>query len=59
MMIKLLVGVVLGFLLFQSPVARKYTADVLRQGADLLDPPTQIVPKGVTDAIRKTLKPEL
>ena len=59
MMIKLLVGVVLGFLLFQSHVPRKYTADVLRQGADLLDPPTQIVPKGVTDAIRKTLKPEL
>ena len=51
--------VVLGFLLFQSPVARKYTADVLRQGADLLDPPSQIVPKGVTDAIRKTLSPAL
>ena len=59
MMVKLLVGVVLGFLLFQSPGAKKYTADVLRQGADLLDPPNQIVPKGVTDAIRKTLKPDL
>lgn len=33
--------------------------DVLRQGADLLDPPSQIVPKGVTDAIRKTLSPAL
>ena len=58
-MVRLLVGVVLGFLLFQSPVARKYTADVLRQGADLLDSPTQSVPKGVTDAIRKTLTPDL
>jgi len=58
-MVRLLVGVVLGFLLFQSPGARKYTAAVLRQGADLLDPPTQIVPKGVTDAIRKTLGPNL
>ena len=58
-MVRILVGVVLGFLLFQSPVARKYTADVLRQGADLLDPPSQIVPKGVTDAIRKTLSPAL
>ena len=58
-MVRLLVGVVLGFLLFQSPGARKYTARVLRQGADLLDPPTQIVPKGVTDAIRKTLGPNL
>ena len=55
-MIKLLVGVVLGFLLFQSPVARKYTADVLRQGADLLDPPTQVVPKGVTDLLKKSLR---
>ena len=54
-MIKLLVGVVLGFLLFQSPVARQYTADVLRQGADLLDPPTQVVPKGVTDLLKKSL----
>ena len=58
-MVRLLVGVVLGFLLFQSPVARQYTAGVLRQGADLLDPPSQIVPKGVTDAIRKTLSPAL
>ncbi len=55
-MIKLLVGVVLGFLLFQSPVARQYTADVLRQGADLLDPPTQVVPKGVTDLLKKSLR---
>ena len=55
-MIKLLVGVVLWFLLFQSPVARQYTADVLRQGADLLDPPTQVVPKGVTDLLKKSLR---
>ena len=55
-MIKLLVGVVLGFLLFQSPVARQYTANVLRQGADLLDPPTQVVPKGVTDLLKKSLR---
>ena len=58
-MVRLLVGVILGFLLFQSSVARKYTAGVLRQGADLLDPPSQIVPKGVTDAIMKTLSPKL
>jgi hypothetical protein len=58
-MIKVLVGVVIGFLLFQSPVARQYTADVLRQGADLLDPPSKVVPKGVTDAIMKTLSPNL
>ena len=59
MMVKLLVGVVLGFLLFQSRVARKYTAEILEQGADLLEPPSQIVPKGVTDAIRKILSPAL
>ena len=58
-MIKVLVGVVIGFLLFQSPVARQYTADVLRQGADLLDPPSKVVPKGVTDAIMKTYSPKL
>jgi hypothetical protein len=58
-MIKVLVGVLIGFLLFQSPVARQYTADVLRQGADLLDPPSKVVPKGVTDAIMKTLSPNL
>ena len=58
-MIKVLVGVVIGFLLFQSPVAKQYTADVLRQGADLLDPPSKVVPKGVTDAILKTLSPKL
>ena len=58
-MIKVLVGVVIGFLLLQSPVARQYTADVLRQGADLLDPPSKVVPKGVTDAIMKTLSPKL
>ena len=53
-MIKLLVGVVLGFLLFQSPVASQYTADVLRQCADLLDPPSQVVPKVVTDLLKKS-----
>ena len=58
-MIKVLVGVVIGFLLFQSPVAKQYTADVLRQGADLLDPPSKVVPKGVIDAILKTLSPKL
>ena len=58
-MIKVLVGVVIGFLLFQSPVAKQYTADVLRQAADLLDPPSKVVPKGVTDAILKTLSPKL
>ena len=35
-MLKVLVGVVLGFLLFTSPGARQTTADILRFAADAL-----------------------
>jgi len=38
-MLKVLVGLVLGFLLFNSPQARRVAADLMRTGADLLDPP--------------------
>ena len=38
MMLKILVGVVLGYLLFTSPGARQTTADVLRFAADALAP---------------------
>ncbi len=38
-MLKVLAGLVLGFLLFNSPQARRGTADLMRTGADLLDPP--------------------
>ena len=37
-MLKILVGVVLGYLLFTSPGARQTTADILRFGADALAP---------------------
>ena len=37
-MLKILVGVVLGYLLFTSPGARQTTADVLRFAADALAP---------------------
>ena len=38
MMLKVLVGVVLGYLLFTSPGARQTTADILRFAADALAP---------------------
>ena len=38
MMLKILVGVVLGYLLFTSPGARQTTADILRFAADALAP---------------------
>ena len=37
-MLKILVGVVLGYLLFTSPDARQTTADILRFAADALAP---------------------
>ena len=37
-MLKILVGVGFGFLLFSSPDARQITADMLRSAADYLDP---------------------
>ena len=37
-MLKVLVGVVLGYLLFTNPGARQTTADVLRFAADALAP---------------------
>ena len=37
-MLKILVGVVLGYLLFTSPGARQATADLLRLAADALAP---------------------
>ena len=37
-MLKILVGVVLGYLLFTSPGARQTTADILRFAADALAP---------------------
>ena len=37
-MLKILVGVVLGYLLFTNPGARQTTADVLRFAADALAP---------------------
>ena len=37
-MLKILVGVGLGFLLFSSPDARQITADLLRTAADAIAP---------------------
>lgn len=37
-MIKVLVGVALGFFLFSNPDARQVTADVMRAAADALAP---------------------
>ena len=37
-MLKILIGVGLGFLLFTNPEARRITAQVLRTTADYLDP---------------------
>ena len=48
-MLKILVGVVLGYLLFTSPGARQTTADVLRFAADALAP-------AVEDEDSKTLQ---
>ena len=37
-MLKILIGIVLGFLLFSNQGARQTTEDILRFGADALDP---------------------
>ena len=37
-MLKILIGIGLGFLLFTNQGARQTTADILRFGADALDP---------------------
>ena len=37
-MLKVLLGVVLGFVLFTNPAARQTTADILRFAADALAP---------------------
>ena len=51
-MLKVLVGVVLGYLLFTSPGARQTTADVLRFAADAIAP-------AVEDESRKTLQNQI
>ena len=40
-MLKVLLGVVLGFVLFTNPGARQITADLLRAAADALAPEQQ------------------
>ena len=37
-MLKILIGVVLGYLLFTNPQARQVTADLLRAGGDAIAP---------------------
>ena len=51
-MLKILIGVGLGFLLFTNPEARQITADILRFGADALAPE-------VADADPKTLQNQI
>lgn len=51
-MLKVLVGVVLGYLLFTNPGARQTTADVLRFAADAIAP-------AVEDESRKTLQNQI
>ena len=60
-MLKVLVGVVLGFLLFTSPGARQTTADVLRFAADALAPEVEgpTLQERISDALKdKVLKEE-
>ena len=53
-MLKILLGVGLGFLLFSSPDARQITADVLRTAADALAPKeeTPTLKERITDALK-------
>ena len=53
-MLKILVGVGLGFLLFSSPDARQITADVLRTAAAALAPEkeTPTLKERITDALK-------
>ena len=60
-MLKVLAGLVLGFLLFNSPQARRVTADLMRTGADLLDPPSLKVTPPLLPAVPEqgsTLAPQ-
>ena len=56
-MLKILVGVVLGFLLFTSPGARQTTADVLRFAADALAP--EVEGPTLQERIGEVLKDEV
>ena len=51
-MLKILIGIGLGFLLFSNQGARQTTADILRFGADALAP-------GVADEDAKTLQNQI
>ena len=55
-MLKVLVGVVPGYLLFTSPGARQTTADILRFAADALAPAVE--DKTLKDRINKVLEGE-
>ena len=60
-MLKVLVGVVLGYLLFTSPGARQTTADVLRFAADALAPEVEgpTLQERISDALKdEVLKEE-
>ena len=54
-MLKILVGVGLGFLLFSSPDARQITADMLRSAADAIAPEekTPTLPDRINDALKE------
>ena len=56
-MLKVLVGVVLGYLLFTSPGARQTTADVLRFADDALAPEVEEGPT-LQERIGEILKEE-
>ena len=53
-MLKILVGVGLGFLLFTNPEARQITADLLRAAGDALAPAVEDEDEG-----RKTLQNQI
>ncbi len=56
-MLKVLVGVVLGYLLFTNPGARQTTADVLRFAADALAP--EVEGPTLQERIGEVLKDEV
>tara|TARA_B100002051_G_scaffold257964_1_gene275840 strand:- start:1011 stop:1256 length:246 start_codon:yes stop_codon:yes gene_type:complete len=56
-MLKILVGVGLGFLLFSSPDARQITADLLRTAADAIAPADE--DRTLEDRINEVLVGEL
>ena len=53
-MLKILIGIGLGFLLFSNQGARQTTADILRFGADALAP--DVEDKTLQDQINKVLE---